>query len=176
MGNPAATGAITLLLAAAQAPVQAQDIPLSQHGTVSQRVGLTEISIVYNRPVARGRELFGALVPWGRVWHPGADDATTISFSRGVEIEGHDLAAGRYTLWMIPEREQWTVIFSHAVGVFHRPYPGADRDALRVSVTPERGQHMEVLAYYFPVVAPDSAVLRMHWGETIVPIRIRTRL
>lgn len=152
-----------------------QAVAWSQHGTVSQRVGLTDIAIAYNRPVARGRALFGSLVPWGRVWHPGADSATTISFSRAVRIEGQDLAAGRYTLWTIPTPDRWTVIFSRALGVFHIPYPGEARDALRVTVAPEQGAHMEVLAFYFPVVGPDSAVLRLHWGTTIVPIHIHTK-
>ncbi|PYO37014.1 MAG: hypothetical protein DMD37_07235 [Gemmatimonadetes bacterium] len=156
-------------------PAAGQATPRSQHGSVSQRVGLTDIAIAYNRPVARGRALFGSLVPWGRVWHPGADSATTISVSRDVQIEGHDLPAGRYTLWTIPTPDRWTVIFSHAVDVFHIPYPGEAQDALRVTVAPEQGGPMEVLAFYFPVVGPDSAVLRLHWGTTIVPIRIHTQ-
>ena len=67
------------------------------------------------------------------------------------------------------------MIFSHAVDVFHIPYPGEAQDALRVTVAPEQGGPMEVLAFYFPVVGPDSAVLRLHWGTTIVPIRIHTQ-
>ena len=157
-----------------------QQVPRSQHGSVTQRVGTTEIAIVYNRPVARGRTLFGddGVVRWGRMWHPGADSATTISFSKAVTVEGHPLAAGRYTLWMIPEKppEQWTIVFSRGVDVWHTNYPGESQDALRVKVPPETGAHMEVLAYYFPIVAADSTVLRLHWGETVVPIRIRTRI
>ncbi len=152
----------------------AQGIPFSQHGTVTQRVGVTDIGISYNRPVARGRRLFGGIVRWRRVWHPGADSATTIQFSRDVLVQGHPLSAGRYTLWTIPDSLQWTVIFSRAVNVFHVPYPGASLDVLRVTVTPEPGSDMEVLAYYFPVVGPDSAVLRLHWGTTMVPLHIRT--
>jgi Protein of unknown function (DUF2911) len=162
-----------LTLAGGRAP--AQSIPRSQHGSVSQRVGLTDITISYNRPVARGRTLFGELVPWRRVWHPGADSATTVTFSRDVRVEGHDLQAGSYTLWAIPDSAQWTVIFSRAVHVYHTPYPGESRDVLRVAATPEPGSHMEVLAYYFPIVGPDSAVLRLHWGSTIVPLHIRTK-
>jgi len=162
-----------LTLVGGRAP--AQTIPRSQHGSVSQRVGLTDITISYNRPVARGRTLFGELVPWRRVWHPGADSATTVTFSRDVRVEGRDLPAGSYTLWAIPDSAQWTVIFSRAVHVYHTPYPGEARDVLRVPVTPEQGSHMEVLAYYFPVVGPDSAVLRLHWGSTIVPLHIRTK-
>jgi len=154
-----------------------QQVPRSQHGSVTQRVGSTDISITYNRPVARGRELFGGIVRWGRVWHPGADSATTISFSRDVSIEGHDLAAGRYTIWTIPAEspQPWTVIFSRTLNVWHTPYPGESSDVLRVTVVPEHGAHMEVLAYYFPVVTPDSAQLRLHWGTTIVPVWIRPK-
>jgi hypothetical protein len=170
-------GAAVVAVAAFPPPASAQQIPYSQHATVSQRVGHTDISIEYNRPVARGRKLFGdsGVVHFGLIWHPGANDATTISFSRSVLVEDQPLEAGSYTLWTIPERDTWTVIFSRAVRVFHMPYPGDSLDVLRVEVKPETGAHMEVLAYYFPVVAPDSTVLRLHWGETIVPIRIRVR-
>jgi len=155
----------------------AQWIPASQHGSVTQRVGLTDIAVSYNRPVARGRRLFGELVRWGHIWHPGADSATTITFSRGVTIAGHDIAPGRYTLWTIPEEppKPWTVILSTGVDVWHTQYPGEALDALRITVAPEQGAHMEVLAYYFPIVAPDSTLLRLHWGTTIVPITIRTK-
>ena len=165
---------IAVALAAA---VLLQQAPRSQHGSVTQRVGSTDISISYNRPVARGRELFGGIVRWGRVWHPGADSATTISFSRDVSIEGHDLAAGRYTLWTSPAEspQPWTVIFSRALNVWHTPYPGESSDVLRVTVPSEQGAHMEVLAYYFPAVTPDSAQLRLHWGTTIVPVWIRPK-
>ena len=149
-------------------------IPFSQHGTVSQKIGFTDITIEYSRPVARGRRLFGGIVKWRQLWHPGADSATTITFSKPVQIEGHPLAAGSYTLWTIPDSTEWTVIFSRALHVFHTPYPGDSLDALRVQVAPQTGEHMEVLAFYFPVVGPDSATLRLHWGTTIVPIRLRT--
>lgn len=151
----------------------------SQHGSVSQRVGTTEIAISYSRPVARGRTLFGAdgIVHWGSIWHPGADSATTISFSKDVTIEGQALAIGRYTLWAIPAEPPaaWTMIFSRAVDVWHTPYPGDSQDALRVTVRPETGAHMETLAYYFPIVAPDSTVLRLHWGTIVVPVTIKTK-
>jgi len=149
--------------------------PRSQHGTVTQRIQGTEVAITYNRPVARGRDLFGSLVPWGRRWHPGADSATTIAFSKDVTIDGHALAAGRYTLWTIPEAppKPWTVIFNKGVGVWHTNYPGESQDALRVTVVPETGSHMETLTYYFPLVDADSAMLKLQWGTVIVPMKIK---
>ena len=151
-----------------------QGVPFSQHGSVTQRVSHTNVAIEYNRPVARGRALFGALVKWDSLWHPGADSATWISFDKDVTFEGKSLTKGEYSIWLIPrERAPWTLILSSASRVFHSPYPGAEHDVLRVDITPEKGAHMETLAYYFPVVARDSAVLRMHWGETVLPVRLR---
>lgn len=151
-----------------------QGVPFSQHGSVTQRVSHTNVAIEYNRPVARGRALFGALVKWDSIWHPGADSATWISFDKDVTFEGKALTKGEYSIWLIPrERAPWTLILSSASRVFHSPYPGAEHDVLRVDIPPEKGAHMETLAYYFPVVARDSAVLRMHWGDTVLPIRLR---
>jgi Protein of unknown function (DUF2911) len=151
-------------------------VPRSQHGLVTQRVASTEISVSYNRPVARGRELFGGVVPWGRRWHPGADSATTISFSKDVTIDGQALKAGRYTLWIVPEESKpWTVIFNLGTGVWHTSYPGDSLDALRLDVKAESGAPMETLAYYFPMVDADSAELRLHWGTVVVPLKIKAR-
>lgn len=163
-----------LLIAVAGAPARSQGYPFSQRGSVSQSVAFTEISVKYGRPVAHGRVLFGALVPWDSVWHPGADSATRIKFSRDVLVEGKPLRAGEYSLWVIPrEHAPWSVIFSRAVHVFHKPYPGARFDVLRVDVTPEQISHMESFAIYFPMVLRDEAELRLHWGETAVPLRIK---
>ena len=147
------------------------EVKKSQHGTLTQTVANTEISIVYNRPVARGRELFGALLPYGEIWHPGADDASTIEFSRDVLIAGLPLPAGTYSLWTIPMPDEWTIIFSTAADVFHEPYPDG-QDALRITVRPEMGTHMETMAFYFAVVEAKDAVLRLHWGDTFVAIPI----
>ena len=165
---------VRILLTATVALTAAQGVPFSQHGSVTQRVSHTNISVEYNRPVARGRALFGSLVKWDSVWHPGADSATRITFDKDVVVEGKPLAAGEYSIWLIPrEHGDWTFILNSAARVFHSPYPGSNSDVLRVPVTPERGAHMEVLAYYFPIVARDSTVMRVHWGETIVPVRIK---
>jgi hypothetical protein len=166
--------AVGLLVGSSAATAQAQGYPFSQRGSVTQMVAFTDISIVYGRPVARGRALFGALVPWDSVWHPGADSATRITFSKDVLIEGKPLRAGEYTLWVIPRATgPWRIIFSRAAHVFHKPYPGARFDVLRVDVTPEQASQMESFAIYFPMVLRDEAIMRLHWGATAVPIRIK---
>lgn len=153
----------------------AQGYPFSQRGSVTQDVAFTHISIEYGRPVARGRVLFGKLVPWDSVWHPGADSATRITFDHDVLLEEHPVKAGEYSLWLIPhEHAPWTFILSRAAHTFHKPYPGAAQDAYRIDVTPEPVSHMETLAIYFPVVLRDEAVMRIHWGETAAPIRIKS--
>jgi hypothetical protein len=157
-------------------PGLAQGFPASQRGSVSQTIAFTDVSVAYGRPVARGRVLFGdsALVRWGNIWHPGADSATRVRFSRDVLLEGREVKAGEYSIWLIPRSTgPWTFILSRAAHVFHQPYPGENADALRLDITPERGAHMETLAFYFPVVLRDEAVLRVHWGEMILPIRIK---
>ena len=147
----------------------------SQPGAVAQRIATTEITISYSRPVARGRDLFGALVPYGVVWHPGADRATSIAFSRDLHVSNHPLAAGKYSLWTIPRADAWTIIFSRAADVFHHPYPGEAQDALRFDVAPEQGPHVETLTYDFPVVDGKDAVLRLHWGTTMIQLPIRVQ-
>ena len=157
------------------ATLGAQGYPPSQRGSVTQNVAYTKISIEYGRPVARGRALFGALVPWDSIWHPGADSATRISFDHDLLVEGKVLKAGEYSLWLIPrEASDWTLIFSRAAHTFHKPYPGPDSDYLRIEIAPERGlAHMESLAYYFPAVLRDEATLRVHWGTTALPIHLK---
>ena len=164
-------GAFCIVLVACLSAQDAQKIKPSQHGSVSQRVADTTITVEYNRPVARGRELFGRLVPYGRIWCPCADDATTVEVSTGVTVEGKDLPAGRYSFWTEPEPERWTVIFNKNAGAWHTRYPEG-QDALRVQVTPRTGSHMETMAFYFPAVDGKKAELALHWGTVVVPVKI----
>ena len=152
--------------------IPVDDVAKSQSGSVWQRVANTEITVTYDRPVARGRELFGGIVPFGEIWNPGANDATAIAVSRDVTVDGQPLAAGKYSIWAVPDPSEWTVIFSRAADVYHTPYPGEDQDALRLTVTPQTGSHVETLAFYFAMVEGKDTELRLHWGETIVPVVI----
>jgi hypothetical protein len=148
------------------------DVQKSQSGSVFQRVANTDIEVVYDRPVARGRELFGGIVAYDEVWNPGANDATAISFSRDVTVNEQPLTAGSYSIWAIPRPGDWTLIFSNAADVYHTPYPGEDQDALRLTITPQRGDHVETLVYYFAMVEEKDTELRLHWGDTVIPMLI----
>src|SRR5687767_1010014 len=158
-------------LAAVSGAQEKPKIKPRQHGTVSQHINDTVITVDYNRPVARGRELFGKLVPYGHIWCPCADDATTVEVSTAVTVEGKTLAAGKYSLWTEPGAERWTVIFNKNASVWHTRYPDG-QDALRVQVTPGTGSHMETLAFYFPAVDGRKAELALHWGTVVVPLKI----
>ena len=166
--------ALCLGLAAAPGGLQAQGYPFSQRQSIAQHVAFTTISLEYGRPVARGRKLFGALVPWDSVWHPGADSATRVTIDHDVLIDGRRLGAGEYTLWVVPrEHQPWTLIFNRAAHVFHKPYPGPATDVLRVDLPPETVSHVETLTIDFPLVLRDSAQLRVHWGETAISASIK---
>ena len=166
--------AAALLLAPTVACGQSSETPpvrRSQRGSVVQRVGATRITIEYGRPVARGRELFGGIVHWGVVWCPGADTATSITTTTPISINGATLPEGTYSVWAEPNPERWTIIFSKATPTWHVPYPSG-QDVLRVPATPRKGEHMETLAFYFPVVDGRKAQLALHWGTTVVPMEI----
>jgi Protein of unknown function (DUF2911) len=164
--------ALSLTLCATTS-VRGQGYPFSQRGTVTQRVAFTDISIEYGRPTARGRALFGALVPWDSVWHPGADSATQITVSQDVMIEGRPLSKGTYTIWLIPRAQgPWTFVLNRTTGIQHTPYPGATTDALRIDVTPDEASRLESVTYLFPMVLRDAAQLRLQWGTTGITLRL----
>src|SRR5881227_4252207 len=102
---------IAVLLALSVVSQQSPVKP-SQRGTVTQEVAGTTIAIEYDRPVARGRDLFGALVPYGRVWCPGANECTTLTVSTDITVEGKKLPAGTYTVWAKPGAASWSIIFN----------------------------------------------------------------
>ena len=150
----------------------AQTNALSQLGVVSQSIAGGRVEITYRRPVARGRALFGELVPWGRVWTPSADSGAHFDTSGPLEVNGAALPAGKYSLWTIPDSTSWTIIFSSVESAFHRAYP-AGHDVLRVRATPTKGDYVETLMFAFPVVDADSARLELRWGATVVPLSIK---
>ena len=176
--NPEPTVAPVTAAPANVTDISEEVIPLdqvskSQAAAVGQRVATTEITLTYSRPVARGREIFGALVPYDKVWTPGADQATAVTFTRDVRINERPLAKGSYSLWTIPRADMWTVMFSKVPKAFHESYPGEAQDALRLEVKPESGPHVETLTFSFPTVEGKDAVLRLEWADVRVPLSIR---
>ena len=176
--RPAAAIAIVLVLAAGAVSRGPPDSGRrgtpkpSQHGEVSQRIAATTITLVYNRPVARGRELFGSLVPYEPRLVPvrrrcddhRADDGRENQRpdAGGGDVLGVDASRGR---------RRGPSSSTARAQAWHTRYP-AGQDALRVKVTPRTGSHMETLAFYFPVVDGRKAELVLHWGTVVVPLAI----
>ena len=165
---------VAAIIALLPPQARAQGYPFSQRQHITQNIALTEISIEYGRPVARGRELFGKLVPWDTIWHPGADAATRITFKRDVLLEGQAVKAGTYSLWLIPRAHApWTFIVSRAANVSHLDYAGPGKDALRVDIAPETQSHLESMTWQFPIVLRDDGILRFQWGTTSLSIKVK---
>ena len=169
---------LSLWLGVALTPCLALDtqaqVRASERGTVSQVIDGTTISVEYSRPVARGRELFGAgaVVSWNHKWTPGANWATTLETDRDIQVNGQAVPQGKYSVWMVPGPEEWTVILSRQARAFHTQPPADSTTQARFVVKPSRGAHMEALAWYFPVIAPHNATLRMHWGALMIPLHV----
>ena len=145
----------------------------SQAATVSQTVGLTEISISYHRPAVAGREVWGKLVPFDTVWRAGANENTVISFSTPVKLAGQDLAAGRYGLHMIPSRDEWTVILSRDANAWGSFAYDPKADVLRVKTTPAPAPDpVERLIYTFDGTSDSTVVATLRWEKLTVPIPI----
>jgi tetratricopeptide (TPR) repeat protein len=159
------------VLASAQSLVL--DLPLqSQRAEISQRIGITDITISYHRPLVNDRKVWGGLVPYGQVWRAGANENTTITFSDPVQIEGKPLDRGTYGLHMIPNADDWTIIFSKnstSWGAF--TYDQAE-DALRVTVKPQTADMHNALTYDFDQLHPDSAVVELEWEKIAVPFKV----
>ena len=145
---------------------------VSQGAKVTQRVGLTDITIVYHRPEVGGRKLWGTVVPYDKVWRAGANQNTTISFSDDVSIEGHPLPAGIYGLHTIPAADQWTIIFSKNSTSWGSFSYDEKEDALRVTVKPHEAEMTEALEYTFDDVKPDSTLATLRWEKLAVPFRV----
>ncbi|MFZ0733338.1 MAG: DUF2911 domain-containing protein [Candidatus Sulfotelmatobacter sp.] len=148
----------------------------SQHAMVTQRIGITDITINYHRPLVNGRQIWGKLVPYGQVWRAGANENTTITFSDPVTVEGQALDKGTYGLHMIPGENQWTVIFSKDSTSWGSFSYKQDKDALRVNVKPQAAGDNNALAYDFDDVTPDSTVVTMSWAKLAVPFKVHVNV
>jgi tetratricopeptide (TPR) repeat protein len=158
------------LAATAQADLGLPDV--SQLAVTKQRVGLTDITITYHRPLVNGRKIWGALVPLGEVWRAGANENTTIEFSDPVLVEGQALPKGTYGLHMIPTADTWTVIFSKMATAWGSYTYSQAEDALRVTVKPRPNEMEEALEYEFEDLKADAATVTMKWENLAVPFKV----
>lgn len=177
MSKKVLQGVLFCLLAAIPVMAGAQsfvlDLPdASQRATISQKIGVTNITIDYHRPLVKERKIWGGLIPYGQVWRAGANENTTITFSDPVQIDGKPLDKGTYGLHMIPNADEWTVIFSKNSTSWGSFTYDEKEDALRVTVKPKPTDFHNALTYDFDQLQPDSAVAVMEWDKVAVPFKV----
>ncbi len=161
------------------------DLPRgSQKAKVTQRIGITDISISYSRPLVNGREIWGKLVPYGMnnlgfgtakesPWRAGANENTVIKFTDDVKIEGQPLSAGKYGLHMIlQEDNKATIIFSKNYEAWGSYFYEPSEDALRVDVITKEIPHVEELTYLFTQVGANSSMASLNWEKKQIPFKI----
>lgn len=160
--------------------LNAQQINMPQASpaaVVSQKMGLTDVSIEYSRPSMRGRKIFGELVPYGEVWRAGANAATILTFSTEVKIEGKSIPAGSYALYAIPGKSEWTIILSSNTKLWGAVGYSQEDDVLRVKVKPGKtSQRYETLEINFVDMTDTGASVAIKWENTRVKFRIETEV
>ncbi len=144
----------------------------SQAASVSQTVGLTDITVTYHRPRVKGREIWGKVVPYGEVWRAGANENTTIAFSTPVQVEGHALAAGRYGFHTLPSAGTWQLIFSSFDAGWGSYSYAESEDVLRIDVQPEAAPFAEALLYTFDDATDRETTIALRWEKLRVPFRV----
>lgn len=165
-----------LLLAVASHHTHAQVPGLpnpSPTQTIDQEIGLGHVLVTYSRPNVKDRKIFGGLVPFGTVWRTGANTATEITFSEDVKLEGHTVPAGTYSLFTIPDKNQWTIILNKAVKEWGAYSYKPENDLLRFTVKPAHiNDKHETFTIQFANSTTSSADLQIVWDYTAVSIRV----
>ena len=164
---------------------QGNQIRQSQNSSVTQYVGVdTQITINYSRPAVKGRVVWGNMVPYGLSpgngysngkpfpWRAGANENTTIELNNEVKIEGTTLAAGKYSIHMIPSETDWIIIFNKNNDQWGSFSYDESADALRVTVTPVEATFEEFLTYNFGNITENSVVAFLHWEKLKMPFQI----
>jgi tetratricopeptide (TPR) repeat protein len=152
---------------------------LSPFSEIKQKIGLTEITLSYARPSAKGRKIFGELVPFGEIWRTGANASTKLTFYEEVRIAGNDLSAGTYALYSIPNKEEWTIIIHKKTDM--RSISGGkvkpENDAFRFKVMPiHTPLKVETFTIQFGNVTTKSCEVQMSWENTLIKFPIEVEV
>ncbi|SDD51153.1 Protein of unknown function [Algoriphagus faecimaris] len=149
----------------------------SPSAKISQKVGLTDVLVEYARPSTKGRKIFGELVPFGQVWRTGANAATTLEFSTEVMIEGNTIPAGKYALYSIPGKNEWTIVLSKNTELWGSIGYNSNDDILRFQVEPKKLSRLyETFEISFNNMTDNGADLSLKWENTRVDFRITTEV
>ncbi|UTW63693.1 DUF2911 domain-containing protein [bacterium SCSIO 12741] len=174
MKNLFAMGALLLALTI-QSTGYAQEIktprpsPLS---TLTQEVGLTEITVTYSRPGIKGRKIFGDLVPYGKMWRTGANSPTKIKFDKKIKLAGNEIEAGEYAMLSIPGESDWEIIINKNLGTYPQNHDPAD-DVVRFKVSSKKIESaVESFTIDFQAFTADGANMILLWENTAVVIPV----
>ena len=156
---------------------QKEEIRISPKAMVEQTVGFTKVTIEYGRPGVKGRTIWGGLVPYNAVWRAGANEATKITFSTDVKIDGKKLKAGSYSFFAIPGQKTWTLIFNKVANQWGAFEYNDVEDALRIEVTPMQNNcWQEWLAYTINKSSDNKAVVILEWEKLKVPFNVEVEI
>jgi tetratricopeptide (TPR) repeat protein len=144
----------------------------SPGASVKTEIGTAAVTIDYHRPGVKGRKIWGELVPYGQVWRLGANNATTITFSDAVKVEGKDVPAGTYGLFAIPAQDKWTLILNKQPKQWGAYFYKAEEDVLRFDVQPQAGPFTEWMVFGITPAGSGKAVVEMAWENLRVPFRV----
>ncbi|MFS4466719.1 DUF2911 domain-containing protein [Maribacter sp. 2210JD10-5] len=148
---------------------------LSPLGSIEQKVGITEISIAYERPIARGRTIFGELVPFGTLWRTGAGNGTKIKFDDAVVIDDTVIPAGQYSLFTIPNRQEWTIILNNDATIYGLEGYDETKNVIRFKTKANiSNRYYESFTLDIDLVAAN-AELNISWENTRVTFQIKTQ-
>jgi hypothetical protein len=149
----------------------AAQVRASERALVSQTIDGTVFTIDYARPRVRGRSpIFGKVVPWGEVWTPGANWATTLEVTRDAQIEGRAVPKGKYSVWMVVQRNAWTLVLDTVSERYHTEAPDSAAGQVRIPVHPETSPFTETLTWSIPEVRGDGTKLVMQWDTKRVTL------
>ena len=161
----------TLFIADAQLKTPAP----SPTQTIKQDFGISSIELSYSRPGMKGRKIFGDLVPFGKVWRTGANNATTLTFGDDISIGSTTIPAGKYGFFTIPDKDKWTLIISKQLDVTSPTAYKPDQDVLRFMVEPTKMKDaIETFTMQFANVKPNSCELQIMWENTLVVLPVST--
>ncbi len=166
---------LLLFLFVSAISIQAQNITqprASQQATITQRLGISDVSIVYHSPAVKGRKIWGVTVPYGNIWRAGANENTTIQFTHDAMVEGQAIAAGTYGLFMIPGEKEFQILFSKYNQSWGTNTPIDDEVVLKVSVVPTTMASQEWLSYDFIDRGSKSITAALKWDTVSVPFKI----
>jgi len=186
---------LVIFISAAAAAAQLKLPRPSQWASVTQTVGVTDITVEYSRPLVKGRVIWGeapkdakgeatlddqnkrpagmAIVPYGHVWRTGANEATKFVVTDDVMINGQKLAAGSYSLHTIPGKDEWTIVFNGNANQWGSFGYDSAKDTLRIKAKPQMvADNQEAMAFYFDPVTDNSATVNIRWERVKVPFTV----